>query len=978
QRFIHEAKTASALDHPNICNIHEIDETEDGQMFITMAYYEGETLNDKIAGQPLELEEALDLALQTAEGLARAHEKGIVHRDLKPANLLLTREGVVKILDFGLAKSQNQIKLTKAGTTLGTAAYMSPEQARGEEVDARTDIFSFGVILYEMLTGELPFKGDYEQALTYAILNEAHAPLSAVRPGLPEELERIIDKCLQKEAPARYPNATELLADLKALSGFEAVSGLRKPKSQNLAKVVNLRKVAFAGMAAVILLSLGYYFFMDRETAGPTERVPIAVVDFVNQTNEPELNGLSGMLITSLEQSRRLDVMSRARMFDELKKMGKTDLSFVDEPTGREIAKQANLSALAVATIRKLGQIYTIDFKVIDPESGEHLFTAREQGKGQESILGMIDRLSEKTRIDLREEQKLVQFSSRGVGDVTTTNLEAYQHYFLGEQLMNKLRHKEAQEEYRKALALDSTFALAWYRLAYAINWQVGSTSLTMKPLQKALALSHRLPEKEKYLLRALAARVEGGQAATLPVLKEMEKIYPNEKEMLYEIGDYAFHANQHSTAIHFLNKVLVMDPTHERALMHLAMTHRATGEYEKIQPVLERLATVNQKEAYVQAGETELSLGHYDGAVDYFNKAYEIDSTDHQTLFDFVRAYNAAGQYDQALRFSNRMVTRHGSPLAYICLAWTYEWSGDLDNALQACQNGLQHFPNDHALQAGIGQLYAMQGEYDRAEAHFKAMTKAPRERLRREGFRQLAGFYPYLGKYAEMMRMFDKGIEFARSDNDSNSVARQTAAKAYWMFWGRGNKQEALAEIAKVAGFRNVTDDVYYWSLALLYAEIGDMEKAVTAAKLTVDPSWKLAAEASIHAAKQEWQQAINKLERLGRLRPAYQPLSRYQAAQYYFAMREYDKAVAEIAKSQRFYDAGRQGYYGSGRHAFAYPLGFHLLGKIYENKGDKQRAIENTEKFLDLWRDADPELPDLIDAKKRLARLKGTSSK
>jgi len=618
-----------------------------------------------------------------------------------------------------------------------------------------------------------------------------------------------------------------------------------------------------------------------------------------------------------------------------------------------------------VATIRKLGLIYTIDFKIIDPESGEHLFTAREQGKGQESILGMIDRLSEKTRIDLKEQPQAVQLASRGVADVTTTNLEAYQHYFLGEQLVNQLRFEEAKEEYRKAITLDSTFALAWYRLAYAINWQVGSTALSREPLQKALAFSDRLPEKEHYLLRALHARVEGGQAATIPILKEMEKIYPNEKEVLYEIGDYAVHAEQYSTAFQYLKKVLAMDPTHERALMHLVMTYNLTGSYDKAQPVLDRLAAVNQHEAYQQAGETQLYLGDYDRAVDYFNKAFALDSTHQQALFNFVRAYNSAGQYEQALKYANKMISVHGSPFAYFSVYWTHVWSGDLDRALQACQSGVQHFPNDHRLQAGIGQVYAMRGEYDKAEAHFKAMTEAPRERVQRQGFQELARFYPYLGKYSEMVRMFDKHIEFAWSDNDSNTVARRTVAKAYWMYWGRGDTEEALAEIAKVAGFRNVTDDSYYRGLALLYAEIGDLEKAEKAAKRAVDPRWKSAAEASIYAAKQEWQQAIDKFEQLNRLRPGYQPVSRYQAAQYYFEMGEYDKAIAEVAKSQSFYDNRWRG--------FAFPLGFHLLGKIYEKKGDKQLAIENYKKFLNLWRDADKDLPDLIDAKERLAKLK-----
>ncbi len=204
QRFIHEAKAASALDHHNICTIHEIGEAKDGQLFIAMALYEGQTLDKKIEHGPLKLDEAVDIAVQISEGLAKAHGKEIVHRDLKPANVMLTEDDVVKILDFGLAKLRGRTKLTKEGTTLGTAAYMSPEQTQGAQVDQRTDIFSLGVLLYEMVTGQQPFKGDYEQAVTYSILHEDPEPITGLRTGVPLDLERAVFKCLQKAPDERY------------------------------------------------------------------------------------------------------------------------------------------------------------------------------------------------------------------------------------------------------------------------------------------------------------------------------------------------------------------------------------------------------------------------------------------------------------------------------------------------------------------------------------------------------------------------------------------------------------------------------------------------------------------------------------------------------------------------------------------------------------------------------------------------------
>ncbi|MFQ5640805.1 MAG: protein kinase [bacterium] len=216
QRFIHEAKAASALQHNNICTIHEIDETADGQMFICMDYYEGETLKKKIERGPLNLEEATDIAIQIAQGLERAHEAKIIHRDVKPANIMLTNRGEVKIVDFGLAKLAGQTMLTKEGTTLGTSAYMSPEQTRGEIVDHRTDIWALGVVLYQMLTGQLPFKGDYDQAIVYSILNEDPEPMTVLRPDVPEAIPKIIHRALSKESDDRFATANELLDALKA------------------------------------------------------------------------------------------------------------------------------------------------------------------------------------------------------------------------------------------------------------------------------------------------------------------------------------------------------------------------------------------------------------------------------------------------------------------------------------------------------------------------------------------------------------------------------------------------------------------------------------------------------------------------------------------------------------------------------------------------------------------------------------------
>jgi len=260
ERFIHEAQTASVLDHPNICTVHEIDEDE-GQMFISMAYIEGESLREKVKAGPLKLQEALDIAVQVTEGLHEAHEKGIVHRDIKSANIMVTDKGQAKIMDFGVAKLVGQTKFTRTGATMGTAAYMSPEQSRGEKVDHRTDIWSLGVVLYEMVIGQLPFRGDHEQAMMYSILNEEPEPMTGMRTGVPMELERIVNKALTKDPAARYQHTDDMLVDLRLLkdnitaflkSPMVRASGLSMPQPKPWKRVVPWGVAAVMAVIAVL------------------------------------------------------------------------------------------------------------------------------------------------------------------------------------------------------------------------------------------------------------------------------------------------------------------------------------------------------------------------------------------------------------------------------------------------------------------------------------------------------------------------------------------------------------------------------------------------------------------------------------------------------------------------------------------------------------------------------------------------------
>ena len=347
QRFIHEAKAASALQHNNICNIHEIDETEDGQLFICMDYYEGDTLDKRITEKPLPIDEATDIAIQIAQGLAKAHEKDIVHRDIKPANIMLTSDGVVKILDFGLAKLSTQTKLTKESTTLGTVSYMSPEQAKGEEVDYRTDIWSLGVILYEMLTGQLPFKGEYESAVIYSILNDTQEPVTGLRTGMPMELERIINKCLQKNPANRYQHVDELMVDLRSIKR-ESESASIPTKMAHPSKRSKLIKISAAVLSILILIVAGYFILIqpsEKSVSGWENSIAVLPFDDLSPEGDQEwfCDGMTEQIITNLSKIKRLKVIGRTSIM-KFKNTNKTL---------PEIGQELNVSHILEGSIRR-------------------------------------------------------------------------------------------------------------------------------------------------------------------------------------------------------------------------------------------------------------------------------------------------------------------------------------------------------------------------------------------------------------------------------------------------------------------------------------------------------------------------------------------------------------------------------------------------------------------------------------------------
>ena len=789
-RFIREAQSASALDHPNICTIHEIAETDDGRLYISMAYYDGETLKDKIEKGAIGAEEVIKISRQAAEGLNAAHKRGIIHRDVKPANIFIVNDGTVKILDFGLAKSAAKDQLTQIGTTIGTCAYMSPEQAKGDDVDARTDIWSLGVVMYEMIIGVRPFQGDYEQAIIYSILNEEPDRGCFTGTDCPPELADIIFNCLKKDKDKRYNSVSEIINDLNPAGG----SSIKKRPSFNTKRQLTVYGVFLVVFLLLFLLMNGKGFLNSIFNAVPSPSPKhLAIMPLNNIGGGPDKKAFcSGLVETLSSKLTQIEQFHGSLWVVPAGEVMQNKITTVSDAN-----KMYGINLAVTGSLQFLMDHYRLTLNLIDAENMKQL---------NSSIIDIpstnIIAFQDKAVIKLLEMLHIqLQPQLRDVLDGGNTSVpDAYEYYVQGR---GKLLNYETPGNIEEAIRLfklstekDSGYALAYAGLGeaywrnYNMNKKNESATLAVKWADKAFSLDSSLA----------------------PINVTLGIIYSG--------------TGKHNIAVHYFKRALSIDPYDAGAFMGLASAYENLGDLTGAEVTYKK--AINLKPDF-WAGYNNLGVfycvnGKYDEAVEQFKKVIKLTPDNPRGYSNLGAIYYYQERWSDAREMFEKALKLDKSYTTYSNLGTLYYIEGNYYKSVEMFEHALKINDDDYLIWGNLAGAYEqIEGKRKEAEAAYKNAIKRAETTLKinandPEVLSSLAGFYIELRDTANTVMLINKAVE----KGSQNLSVMYNAAVVYEHL---GDRDKALkwivnaikngysrSEIEHQPELKNLTEDARY----------------------------------------------------------------------------------------------------------------------------------------------------------------------
>jgi serine/threonine protein kinase/predicted Zn-dependent protease len=938
ERFSNELKMARKIAHRNVCRMYDLGE-EKGTHYITMEYVPGEDLKSSIRRMgPLSAGKTIFISKQVCDGLAEAHRLGVVHRDLKPQNIMIDKEGNARIMDFGIARSVSGKGITGAGVMVGTPEYMSPEQAEVKEVDQRSDIYSLGVILYEMVTGRVPFEGETPLAVAMKHKSEMPREPRELNAQVPSDLSRVIMRCLEKDKEKRYQSAGEVRSDLvnieKGMPTTERIIPEKKPlTSREITVKFSLRKLFLPALIVIALAVIGLvvWRFIPRKQAlpVPSGKPSLAIVYFENNTGDESLDhwrkALCELLIDDLTQSKYLRILGSDRLLDILNDLNQIEAKSFSAKVLKEVAARAGSAYILRGSFTRAGDQFRINAVLQDAATMESIGSDRIEGKGEASFLSMVDELTKKVKTHFKlSASEIAGDIDEDVEKITTSSPEALEYYIEGRKCHITLDYMRSVELMEKAVSIDPNFAMAYRSMAQSYG-NTGFLPKQKKFMKKALELSDRLPARERYLIAGdFYSLSETTFDKSIEAYKKLLELYPDDSTGNHNLAAIYLDIGKKRKAIEYYETSRKSDNLSLLGYGNLASAYRQVGSYDKAKEVLD--------EAQQKYPEHEFA---------YLNLALH---------------YRMEGKYNLALAEIEKafaLKPKEGTP-AYIQSVYRraviYFYLGNLAKAAEDYQWLLKQKwpPAIYLGSIGMANIDLSQGKFKAAKEMLRPIIdmgkKAGVNWPISEYYLRFAYIDSKTGDLKEALDDCDNAAEFALKAEEPTRQRRALHLKGL-AFVRMDAPDEALKtaeELKVLIRDSHNPDNVHFFHHLKGMVELKqkNFAKAIENFK-----------EALTLQTSDPHNKSAGYIESL---------------AKAYYASGDIDKAQAEYEKITSS---------SSSRYSFGdvYALSYYALGKIYEQKGWKGKAIEHYQKFLGLWKEADAGFPEVEEAKQRLAALK-----